>query len=370
MDKIYKQLIANGIATSMGSVGALISKLSLSKSLLVILASNGIMAPLILKKENEIIDKITLRKIREKHYIMQTKFVGEESNVSEKIYTDMTFSFFEKIEEHLIKENIFLDDESTVAINQFIYMINANYFDKIKDNYKKINREKLIDLVLEQITFYLKRTGKNTFSHKDVEEVLNGCIFINDSLKKKIKLEFIDSRISYFFKNDYAIIRNDIDNNNIAFDYKEKKKEDILKHPQFNIYDQDDYKTVIEAVGSNAYLNSLGDATNLEWDLDTLMVIITLIITKFRKRLCEEDNDFTNAKLVSYYVYNVFLYALANGKSSITCFELISTFKSFEYFSLPLKKDILDYLNEKMVFQVIEEPIRNNKGKILQFPRR
>ena len=220
---------------------------------------------------------------------------------------------------------------------------------------------------------YYQQTNKKTFDENDAKEILNKSFIIPNELKEPIFEEFKKSKIKYGKKSFYEIIRKDTDS---SFDnyFSKRNEEKNDNWTRFDIDDANDYHTIIQVFADEESIQELGNAHELEWDMELLVRMMKLIATNYRQELIKEKEDYTNFKLVSTFIYNAMSYALVNNKKEVGYKELLNTFKNWRFLSFQMKLKVLDDIFEQENFDYKDHPFEVKKSKkphqkIIEFPR-
>lgn len=269
-----------------------------------------------------------------------------EFQKQDRVIDEKTSLFLTEIALHLDNNSISLDGNGLIHINQFLFLVNVNYYDKISASLPSLTREKLIEHILKQIISYYKHFDRNDFDENDAKVILDHCIYISPELKKEIYQEFKDSKTKFGNTVDYAIARKDIPNN---IDSYEQLANEIKqsKGANFDITNIEDYKTVIQAVCSNDKLEQYGNPYALDWDMDFLYRIMNLIATNYRQELVQMNEEFPNIALVGNYVFNAIIYALVNNREEVGQREMLATFKNWTYLPFAVQDKVLTQLFEE-----------------------
>ena len=96
-----------------------------------------------------------------------------------------------------------------ISLNKLLFLVNANYFDRITEYLPSLTREKLIDHIIKQAVIYYRNTDRRKFDETDAEKIISYCLLIKPELKKEISQEFKDSKVKLGNMIDYAIERKD-----------------------------------------------------------------------------------------------------------------------------------------------------------------
>ena len=126
--------------------------------------------------------------------------------------------------------NITLNGNDTRMMNQFLYLLNANYYPLILKHFPTKQREDVIIETVDQVFTYLVQNNINQFSEKEIKQFFKGYHLLSKEEKKEFLKELKQGR----FKNistqqyEYAVFPKDIDKEEIKpinpmFQMKEKQ---------------------------------------------------------------------------------------------------------------------------------------------------
>ena len=126
--------------------------------------------------------------------------------------------------------NITLNGNDTRMMNQFLYLLNANYYPLILKHFPTKQREDVIIETVDQVFTYLIQNNINQFSEKEIKQFFKGY----QLLSKKEKKDFLKELKQGRFKNisthqyEYAVFPNNMDKEeekpiNPMFQMKEKQ---------------------------------------------------------------------------------------------------------------------------------------------------
>ena len=322
------------------------------------------------------------KKIEDKYLFKVKKEISKENQKlvailemgeSDRRITSLTANFSPEINDKLNEYKLILDEDEKNNINQFIYMINANYYDEINKCISSLIRENFVDILLFQVASHLKNKNIKTFGAEDTRELLDNCYFIPDDLKEDMIREFYDSRTKVSKdKYEYRIIRKDFDE--VGFEYVEAKQDQVYnKSYNFNIENINDYFLIYHGlIAQDEYFSQFGDLNNLDINLEEVKEIMIIISNKFKRELIENDPEYRNVDLVGSYMSNLIVYSLVNNKTSIGIKEMLNTFKEWDYIPFNLKLDMIDEIYSKKDIDYSINPYRSKekfvKNKVLEFP--
>lgn len=315
------------------------------------------------------VEKLLQRKSEKELSIMYHTFsmLEEQEYMKDQVIDKTTTNFLKKIGQVFAQEEVAVDDLSLNTINSFIYMINMNYYDQIKKHHPSFQREQLIDTILSQICVYLQQKDKQTFTEKDVPKLMENCFFIPEEEKKQIIREFKSSKVHLGKWTDYVIKCKETEEDVVEMDSNKKK----IHSSNFDIENPECYQLIVQNLTAlDQYLVEFGDVTSLEWDFESLQKIMVFVATKYRSKLIEEREMYSNFELVNSFVYNAMCYAIVNGKSVVGKDEMLSTFKEWEYISWGLRREIVsDFLenDEKNLDEMTYSCETKKKAKVISF---
>lgn len=298
--------------------------------------------------------------------------LAEENSEKDKTYGKTTTNFTKKITIKEQEMGIKYTPELEININSLIYLINSNYYQEIAAYIPRLNREQLIDMLLQQIFTVLGDTDASQLKNKDVKKILKGCYFIKDELKEQISQEYKESEVNFSGFIDHSIVNKNIDIMDEE-EYKTAKKLEIPETSCFNINNIKDIKIIIEGLTvADNYLCNYGDVTKIRWDENALQEVVCIIAQSFREKLVEQIPNYTEFDLTTSLAHNAMAYAVFNNKEEISYKELIKTFKEWTYIPYELRCYIVEHLINKLEMNEEEYPLNIKKGtpkkaKIIQF---
>lgn len=323
------------------------------------------------KAENKVNDNI-----RKDYSKMNQKIVAIlEMNEKDRRISSLTANFLPEINKQLEQAKLEISEKQKHNINQFIYMINANYFDKIHEHLPSLTRENLIDNLIFQITCQIEIKGNKMFTADNIKELLECCYFIPRDLKEEINQEFKNSKTKISKGNyEYRIVRNDLKEE--KFEYVDLKQEQQKNRPHtFDIKNIDDYHLILNGLLSHdEYYNQFGNPKDVNIDLEQVKEIMVIIADKFKKELIENDPEYRNLDLVASFINNLIIYSLVNDKENPNIKEILNTFKDWDYVPLDVKLDMIDeiFANKELDYSI--NPYRTKEKepveKILKFPKK
>lgn len=339
-------------------------------------ASTVLMSPIIYYGADKLKKRLDKKTESDIHHAAQLGIMLRESFEKDRIINRMTSCFFDEIEAELIAKNIPITENLIYSINQFLYLINCNYYEKITPNKENFDREDLMNHVLSQISFYLVENNLTSFNPEIAQKVLETDFLVKPELKKEIYEEFTSSRVTSKDYDGYHIKRNDTVADIYCYQIL-KNQEGGDKYMGFDIDDGNDYYNIIKSLEQSKYFleNNLGDPRNLDWDIDFLRTIIKTIIRDHRQELKKTIPDFQAVSLASSFIYNAMVYATVNNREQVHQEELINTFKNWTYLPFFTRKEIVDTLFEEQELSSIEHPFKTTAQqktktiqKIIPFP--
>ena len=370
MDKATEIIASIGMASSISAFSTLISSLTTTEQLSIITGGTILLSPCIYFGMNALKKKSQDRINRDMHHSAQLFLMMKEAHSADHNVTKTSTIFLHELHQEQKKINVEIDDNEQMNINQFLYLINANYYDEIAKKFPDLNREEVIRRLITLILLHLEHNNKKTFDEKDAKEVLGKTIFIKQELKEQIYKEFKKSKVKFGKNKFYEIIRNDIDSSPAA--YEELRRQDEMNQaPNFDIEDLNQIYSLIGCYVNNEMMQELGN-TMLDWDYDFLRRLLVLISTKYRRQLIDEHGTrHNNLNLTSSFIYNALSYAVVNEREMVGYKEMINAFKNWDYIPFNLQLEILDDLFEQEEISYEEHPYglkkpKKNKPKIIR----
>lgn len=370
MDKATEIIASIGMASSISAFSTLISSLTTTEQLSIITGGTILLSPCIYFGMNALKKKSQDRNLRDMHHTAQLFLMMKEAHSADHNVTKTSTIFLHELHQEQKKINVEIDDNEQMNINQFLYLINANYYDEIAKKFPDLNREEVIRRLITLILLHLEHNNKKTFDEKDAKEVLDRCLFIKQDLKEEIYKEFKKSKVKCGKQKFYEIIRKDT-TASIESYQKLRETDEKNQAPDFDIEDLNQVYSLIGCYANNEDMQELGN-TFLDWDYDFLRKILVLISTKYRQELVKEyGQEYNNLNLAGTFIYNALSYAVVNNREMVGYKEMINCFKGWNYIPFNLQLDILDDLFEQEGIPYDEHPYdikkkRNNKAKIIQ----
>lgn len=314
-----------------------------------------------LKKIKETIEE---RVNRDMHQAGQLVLMFKEVPNRDRKIESMTSLFLDEIFNKFEAENIIFPEDQIMNINQFLYLINANYYERIEEKNKDITRDELIDKIVTAVSIYLIDSEKETFDETDAIRVLFYCPFIEESLKNEIAKEFKKSKVMVAGKPIYEIVRNDI----IASidEYKRKHEaEENGMYRGFDINESSDYQELIMSYALDPYYLEKGyrDPRDVDWDLGFFKKVVQLIVRDHREELLKTNSYYSNYNLASSLVSNTLMYALVNNKDIVDQDVVINSFKTWEYIPFQTKLSVLDTLFTEEDIDFSKHPFKISQKK-------
>lgn len=370
MDKATEIIASIGMASSISAFSTLISSLTTTEQLSIITGGTILLSPCIYFGMNALKKKSQDRNLRDMHHTAQLFLMMKEAHSADHNVTKTSTIFLHELHQEQKKINVEIDDNEQMNINQFLYLINANYYDEIAKKFPDLNREEVIRRLITLILLHLEHNNKKTFDEKDAKEVLDRCLFIKQDLKEEIYKEFKKSKVKFGKQKFYEIIRKDT-TASIESYQKLRETDEKNQAPDFDIEDLNQVYSLIGCYANNEDMQELGN-TFLDWDYDFLRKILVLISTKYRQELVKEyGQEYNNLNLAGTFIYNALSYAVVNNREMVGYKEMINCFKGWNYIPFNLQLDILDDLFEQEGIPYDEHPYdikkkRSNKAKIIQ----
>ena len=314
-----------------------------------------------LKKIKETIEE---RVNRDMHQAGQLVLMFKEVHNRDRKIESMTSLFLDEIFNKFEAENIIFPEEQIMNINQFLYLINANYYERIEEKNKDITRDELIDKIVTAVSIYLIDSEKETFDETDAIRVLFYCPFIEESLKNEIAKEFKKSKVMVAGKPIYEIVRNDIIASIDEYKKKHEAEENGL-YKGFDINESSDYQELIMSYALDPYYLEKGyrDPRDIDWDLGFFKKVVQLIVRDHREELLKTNSYYSNYNLASSLVSNTLMYALVNNKDIVDQDVVINSFKTWEYIPFQTKLSVLDTLFTEEDIDFSKHPFKISQKK-------
>lgn len=332
------------------------------KTLLAITGATVLLSPTVnfgLKKLKEELENRAKKDIREAYKLAD--IIQEKTNSPSEI-TSATSIFLTEIVTKFQEENITLPTEQILTINQFLYLINANYYEKIIEKNKELTRTQLLALMLEKISTYLKETKRETFGATDVSNLLYYCPFIEEKLKMAINNEFEQGPVITHESTMYEIRRD------APIDLAYHGKNSPLKTSEgFDIDNGNDYyELILSLLQDQEYYaeKSYRNPRDIDWDIGYLKKVVKIIVRDHEEELLERDNNYPTFHMVASLADNCLMYALINNKTMVDQDVIIKTFKNWDYLSFDLKLSILDTLFTEENIDYSNHPFGVSKKRV------
>lgn len=284
----------------------------------------------------------------------------------DRIIDENTSVFLYDLELKFKEGNIELPESQMFCLNKLLYLVNLNYFDKIKEKVPSLTREKLISHIIDQTVIYYKRTNKKTFDENDAEEIIDYCLLIHPELKKEIIKEFKSSKVKIANEIDYAIEKNDT-KSLVEIDAYESFLTSVQNNTGYNfdITSESDLNAIILLASNHENIRQYGNPDSLNWDMDFLNRVLTLIATNYRQELIEYHKDYSNLALATSFIINTITYALVNKKEEVGQREILNTFKNWRYIPFSMQDKILTKLFEEDGIDYSLHPYRERRDPSL-----
>lgn len=129
------------------------------------------------------------------------------------VVSSKTNHFDSIIQGRLSQSSIGLDSFDTYAINQFLYLLNVNYYPCVLKHFPTMYREDMIIETVDQLFTYLVQNEKKHFGEKELKQFFQGYSLLSKKEKKNFLKEFQSGRYknSYYKRNQYAIFPKKMD---------------------------------------------------------------------------------------------------------------------------------------------------------------
>lgn len=280
----------------------------------------------------------------------------------DRIIDENTSVFLYDLELKFKDGNIELPTSQMFCLNKLLYLVNLNYFDEIKEKIPSLTREKLISHIIDQTVIYYKRTSKKTFDEKDAKEIIDYCLLIHPEIKDAIIKEFKESKVKIANEIDYAIEKKDT-RNLVEIDAYDSFLTSVQNNTGYNfdITSESDLNTIILLASNHENIRQYGNPDSLNWDMDFLNRVLTLIATNYRQELIEYHEEYSNLALATSFITNAITYALVNKREEVGQREIISTFKNWRYVPFSMQDKILTKLFEEDGIDYSLHPYRERR---------
>lgn len=358
------------IASSIGMSAATTSLLSLMFGIIntpynfaFLTGGTVITTPFMYLGMKKLKNKIDDRFNRDMHHAGQISIMLKETLEYDRRIESMTAQFLQEILDVFETENKDFPQNELMKISQFLYLINCNYYEKINKRIPTMTREQLVKRLINQISYYLNETKRDTFNEKDAQKVLNNCFYISEDIRKEIVKEFKKSKVKFAGKIDYEIVRNDTTGG--IDQYIAKKVEETKNlYPEFNIDNITHYQHIIETVKRSKVFEKMdiGNPENMSYDIEFLMIAMQTIAHNQREKLLA-INGFSNFWMVTDFIYSSITYSLVNNKTKVGKDEIIKTFKNWDYIPFDIKLNALNELFESERIDYSYHPFKTSKQK-------
>lgn len=317
---------------------------------------------ILFKKITQIAAYIGKKTDRRSHTIGRKAIIKEEEKETDRVIGSMTASFIPEIKLYFETEEISLTNNQLENIDNFLYLINSNYFAEIYKRNEEARREFLVEQLLYLITSYLRTSNKKTFDERDAKKILDTCIFIPEDLKQEIISEFKHSRSCLSIFPKYQIVRKDISGGKDSY-IQAKMHSNKNRIQEWDNTSQRKYILLIEALEeSEDFLEQdLGSAKDLSWEVSFLQKMAQLADTKYRHELIKISDDYSNFGFTYALIYNAMVYSVAYEIEDVTSYVIIDSFA--ECYDLPfdLKLRMIDDIFEQEKLDYKYHPYRTRK---------
>lgn len=284
----------------------------------------------------------------------------------DRIIDENTTVFLSELELKFKAGNIELPSSQMFCLNKLLYLVNINYFEQISENIPSLTREKLISHIIDQTVLYYQRTAKKTFDENDAKEIIDYCLLIKKDIKEEIIKEFKESKVKIANEYDYAIEKRGTEYLSEIDSFDEFiTSVNNNKGYNFDITSESDLNAIILAASNHENFRKYGNPDELNWNMDFLSRVLTLIATNYRQELIEYHNDYSNLALASSLITNSITYALVNNRKEVGQREILSTFKNWRYVPFTMQDKILTKLFEEDGIDYSLHPYRERRDPSL-----
>ncbi len=359
-DNLLKKIVA--ISLPLSVLLSFSAMLPTTVGVIVTLVGTITAAPMLDKKFTELQTKHDKEKIKEQHYLQQVKIGLAEMDKKGTRVNSMTCFFNDLILAKCNEHRINIDESTLENINQFLYMINANYYERILNDLKVNNqrlqsREEVLRNICEAILLHMEIIEDYAFDDIDVEDVLKQCVFIKDELKDEMQEEFESSKVKGVFgKYRYLIERKDVKSENIEIDYTKKYSEVNKEDISFDIYEKESYIAAIAKINEIPEYQKKGNISAISWDVNALMEICTKLVHKYNSEMERTISNYSIARFAVKLMCATASFALANNKHSVSYNEINTAFKNMKGIPSNLLEEMTKYLENICAEKAHEKP--------------
>ncbi len=331
-------------------------------AVVVVLTGTALAAPILDRQFTKLKDKEDKNKIREQHYIQQVKISLAEMDKKGTRVNRMTPFFNDMIMAKCREKKINIDEDTLQNINQFLYMVNSNYYERILDSFKVNNerlrtREDVLREICDAILRHMEMIEDYAFDDTDVSEVLDICLFIKDDVKVDIIEEFENSKVPGVLGTyRYIIERKDVKSESIEKDYTKNYDEVNKDDVSFDIYEKESYVAAVSKITEMPHYQKLGNVNALSWDIDALMDIVTNLIRKYNSELERNIEDYSIARFTVKLMLVTTSYALVNKKGTVSYKVITEAFKKLPNIPNELFMDMSKYLDKLCAEKALQRP--------------
>lgn len=331
-------------------------------AVVVVLAGTALAAPILDRQFTKLKDKEDKNKIREQHYIQQLKISLAEMDKKGTRVNRMTPFFNDMIMAKCREKKINIDEDTLQNINQFLYMVNSNYYERILDSFKVNNerlrtREDVLREMCDAILRHMEVIENYAFDDTDVPEVLDTCLFIKDDVKKDMIEEFENSKVPGALGTyRYIIERKDVKSESIERDYTKNYDEVNKEDVSFDIYEKESYIAAVSKITEMPHYQKLGNVNALSWDIDALMDIVTSLVHKYNSELERNIPDYSIARFAVKLMLVTTSYALVNKKGTVSYKVITEAFKKLPNIPSELFLDMSKYLDKLCAEKALQRP--------------
>lgn len=331
-------------------------------AVVVVLTGTALAAPILDRQFTKLKDKEDKNKIREQHYIQQVKISLAEMDKKGTRVNRMTPFFNDMIMAKCREKKINIDEDTLQNINQFLYMVNSNYYERILDSFKVNNerlrtREDVLREICDAILRHMEMIEDYAFDDTDVSEVLDICLFIKDDVKEDMIEEFENSKVPGVLGTyRYIIERKDVKSESIEKDYTKNYDEVNKDDVSFDIYEKESYVAAVSKITEMPHYQKLGNVNALSWDIDALMDIVTNLIRKYNSELERNIEDYSIARFTVKLMLVTTSYALVNKKGTVSYKVITEAFKKLPNIPNELFMDMSKYLDKLCAEKALQRP--------------
>ena len=271
---------------------------------------------------------------KENAYVNQLLRMGHEVlMVDHKVDEKSVYFLHELSEKHTLTE---ISYENAIVINQFLYLVNSHYYERIKKSIPSLSRVELIDKIIDQIVIYIDEKQDDTFNEIVARSVLERCFFIERSLIDEIIKEFTSGKLK--IADDKFYVVGTADNVILEQDYYSNAE---MFCRSFDVENLNMYETLMSLVKSHEQYKEF-ENLDIDWDMEFIRDIMSFIVHRFKKEIMAYDESLYHLDIVISFLNNAYYYAAVNKIRYMDRYRIVNVFKDWILFPFELRRDMLD----------------------------